>query len=157
MPILTYELRRGYCDSLESIRELNLVGPSLTLARRDPRSVEAFDMLKVNMSNRKMIQVIGREEAEDRSFSDQLHVVRGKISVTKLERQLHEFIHLMGTAVAKVPNELGAFTLDTITLTAEISSKGQISLLGTGGEIGSKGGLTLTLKRTASKPETDRS
>ena len=101
------------------------------------------------MSKSKMIQVIGREETQDRSLSDQLRFVQGRISIAKLERHLSEFIHLMGTAVANMPKDVGAFTLDTITLTAEITAKGQISLLGTGGEIGSKGGLTFTLKRSA--------
>ena len=95
-----------------------------------------------------MIQIIGRAETEDRSFSDELRLLRGKISVAKLERHLNDFINLMGEVVAKVPNNLGDFKLDTITLTAEISAKGQISLLGTGAEIGSKGGLTFTLKRS---------
>ena len=43
--------------------------------------------------------------------------------------------------------------LDQIELSVEISSEGQISILGTGGKAGGRGAIKLTFKRAA-KPET---
>jgi hypothetical protein len=49
--------------------------------------------------------------------------------------------------VQRIPAALGGFGVDTVALSAEINAKGTVSLVGTGGEIGAKGGITITLKR----------
>jgi len=44
----------------------------------------------------------------------------------------------MKQAVEDVPDEFGGLHLDSITITAEVNAKGQLALLGSGGEIGGK-------------------
>ena len=39
---------------------------------------------------------------------------------------------------------------ETVSVTAEVSAKGKVSLLGSGGELGGKGGITFTFKRSTS-------
>jgi hypothetical protein len=45
------------------------------------------------------------------------------------------------------PNEVGTFKLTELTVSAEISAKGQLVLVGTGAEAAAKGGLTLKFER----------
>ena len=70
-----------------------------------------------------------------------------EVDKEELTKRLNDFLQTMREVIQSVPGVLGEFTLETLTITAEISTKGQVSLLGTGGEIGGKGGLTFTLKR----------
>ena len=73
--------------------------------------------------------------------------MRGKIDPETLKERLHAFLEALQEVVAGAPEKFGEFSLDTVTLTAEVNAKGQLSLLGTGGELGGKGGITFTLKR----------
>ena len=45
------------------------------------------------------------------------------------------------------PETVGGFRLTEMTITLGVSAKGRVSLLGTGGEAGGKGGITLKLTR----------
>ncbi|MEK7677803.1 MAG: hypothetical protein AAB676_18395 [Verrucomicrobiota bacterium] len=67
-----------------------------------------------------------------------------------LQAELSAFLEKMGTVIQKQPAALGQYNLDTITLSVEITAKGKVGLLGSGGEIGGKGGLTFTFKRKSS-------
>jgi hypothetical protein len=53
----------------------------------------------------------------------------------------------MGKVIGVVPDAMGAFRVDEITFTAEVSAKGSVNLLGTGGEIAGGGGVTVKLAR----------
>jgi hypothetical protein len=48
-----------------------------------------------------------------------------------------------------VPDVLGAYAVESIELSAEVSATGTVSLLGTGGEVSGSGGLTISLKRVS--------
>jgi hypothetical protein len=41
----------------------------------------------------------------------------------------------------------GSLEVEELTLSLEVTAKGSVSLLGTGGELGGTGGISLTLKR----------
>ncbi|MDX2044710.1 MAG: hypothetical protein SF097_26100 [Acidobacteriota bacterium] len=100
------------------------------------------------------IIIFGREDSggeEDRGgILEKLQEWRygsSEIDPEQLKTRLNKFLSAMSSVVETVPNTFGEFALDSVTLTAEISAKGQVSLLGTGGELAGKGGLTFTLKR----------
>ena len=74
-------------------------------------------------------------------------VTRVTIPADDLATQVKDFLDAMSDVIMKAPPEVGGFKLDSLTISVEISAKGTLSLLGTGGEVGGKGGLTFTLKR----------
>jgi hypothetical protein len=71
------------------------------------------------------------------------------VSAEELQARLNTFMSTMDQVVTKLPPKVGGFALDSVTLVVEVSAKGTVSLLGTGGEIAGKGGLTFTLKRSS--------
>jgi hypothetical protein len=105
------------------------------------------------MTKHKEISIFGLEDSEgskDRGLFDRLQNLRygrQKVDVDVLKQRLNDFLSCIQDVVQGIPDTLGDYTLDTITLAVEVSAKGQVSLLGTGGEIAGKGGLTFTLKR----------
>lgn len=99
------------------------------------------------------ISVFGLEDSGDRGLifnRAEARYQRRAISAADLEQHLADFINKMGGVISVVPDMLGAFHVDEVTLSAEISAKGSVSLMGTGGELGGQGGITITLKRTPS-------
>lgn len=72
---------------------------------------------------------------------------RTKLSAEQLRDNLGEFLESLEKVVERIPAAMGGFGVDTVTLSAEINAKGTVSLVGTGGEVGAKGGITITLKR----------
>jgi hypothetical protein len=49
-----------------------------------------------------------------------------------------------------IPGKVADYELESMDISVEINSKGTVSLLAVGGELGSTGGLTLHLKKKAS-------
>ena len=70
-----------------------------------------------------------------------------RVSPEALQSQLLDFLAKMDTVVQKLPAKIGEFGLESVELSVEITAKGSVGLLGTGGELGGSGGLTFTLKR----------
>jgi hypothetical protein len=100
------------------------------------------------------IRIFGREgqsEGGSRSramtrLSDYLYD-QGEVKVSALQTRVGEFLEAMKQVMEKVPADFGELRLDSITITAEVNAKGQVSLLGAGGEVGGRGGISFTLKR----------
>src|SRR5262249_37097355 len=114
------------------------------------------------MANDNRIPIFGREdeepedqepEEEDRILfglfktTSEIKYGRGDVDADKLKQRLLTLVQRMQGLLDETPEQQGKFQVDSITFTVEISAKGQVSLLGTGGEVGGKGGVTLTLKR----------
>jgi hypothetical protein len=74
---------------------------------------------------------------------------RTRLSAEQLRDNLGGFLDSLEPVVQRIPAVLGGFGVDTVALSAEINAKGTVSLVGTGGEVGAKGGITITLKRRA--------
>jgi len=72
---------------------------------------------------------------------------RTKLSANQLRDNLGAFLDALDDVVERIPDALGGFGVDSVTLSAEINAKGTVSLVGTGGEVGAKGGISITLKR----------
>src|SRR5262245_9795407 len=94
---------------------------------------------------RKTINVFTRDDSAVRSGGG----IR-EIDVDQLRQNLSGLLGRMGDVVGGLPEAIAGFGIQTVTLTVEVTGKGQIGLLGTGAEFGGKGGLTLTLKRNES-------
>lgn len=104
------------------------------------------------MAKIKTIKIIGRADEDElmRGQFDNLKkfgVAAAEVRVSELKRELTHFLAEMDGVVKGLPGKLGQFSLDSISLTVEVSAKGQVIFLGTGGELAGKGGITFTLKR----------
>lgn len=100
-----------------------------------------------------------RRQSKNRSDSVVIYgtdeiMTRGKLSraygivdLDDLEQNVQEFVKKIGGIVMRLPKEVGAFELDSIKLSAEVSAKGSLSFLGTGGEVEGRGGIEFEFKR----------
>ena len=93
------------------------------------------------------VSVLGFEDTEQRGLFER-RLVREVIDVDKLADEVSAFIGGMGKTIERLSAPVGDYHLDTVSLTAEVSAKGTLSLLGTGGESTGKGGVTFTFKRS---------
>jgi hypothetical protein len=96
------------------------------------------------------IGVFGRDDSADRSMfsrSQELRFGRGEIAPSEMQRRLEGFLDAMREVIGGLPEQLGDWEMSTVTLTAEITAKGSVNLLGTGGELSGKGGLTFAFVR----------
>lgn len=93
------------------------------------------------------IWVVAVEEADDRAFWDRRKVDREKLELGVFQTKMAEFVASMQAVIARVEEEAGRWRLDEVQVAVEIGSKGSVNLLGTGAEISSTGGLSLTFRR----------
>jgi hypothetical protein len=96
------------------------------------------------------VWVLGLEDPGDRGFKfgrGEIRYERGKLTADQLRDRIGAFLDSMRPVVERIPATLGGLEVDTIALKLEITAKGKVSLVGTGGEIGGTGGITLTLSR----------
>ncbi|MDQ1678786.1 MAG: hypothetical protein QOF58_5338 [Pseudonocardiales bacterium] len=90
--------------------------------------------------------------------SSELRIGRGEVDSDDLKNRLSAFLESMQGVVNSVPAFLGDFRVDSISIAAEVSAKGSVSLLGAGGEVAGKGGITFNLRRkTADSASLDAS
>jgi len=89
-----------------------------------------------------------RDGDEDRGFFSRRKVVRQVVDVKKVEDEVKAFMGAMERIIGNLSNQVGNYSMETITVSAEVSAKGTVSLLGTGGEMGAKGGLSFSFKRS---------
>jgi hypothetical protein len=78
---------------------------------------------------------------------------RAEIATEEFRKQVKAFLDTMREVFANLPDTSDGFRLDQVTIAAEISAKGKISLLGSGGELAGKAGLTFTFTRGAATIE----
>ena len=96
------------------------------------------------------IRILGLEDPDDRSLfrrADEFRYGRSGVAIETLQARITAFLDAMQTLIDKAPEPQNGFALDQIQVAVEISAKGQLSILGTGGELAGKGGLTFTFKR----------
>jgi hypothetical protein len=75
---------------------------------------------------------------------------RVQISADELKRQIGNLLAIVGDVFDQSRAETG-IVLDGVELSIEISSEGQISILGSGGKVEGKGGIKLSFKRNPAK------
>jgi len=71
---------------------------------------------------------------------------RVQISAEDLKREIGNLLAVVGDVFDQARPEAG-LSLEDVELSIEISSEGQISILGSGGKISGTGGIKLTFKR----------
>jgi hypothetical protein len=88
------------------------------------------------------------------SFSKRVDAVTGAISkrvslpTSKLKQQIGSLIGVLSEVFDQAEQKENArISLDEIELTVEITTEGQLGILGSGGKAGGKGGITLKFKR----------
>lgn len=74
------------------------------------------------------------------------------VNTDELTKSLGGLLKSMDGVLSSLPAFIGEFRLDSMTLDVEISAEGSVSLLGTGGKLSGKGGISLTLKRPENSP-----
>jgi hypothetical protein len=100
------------------------------------------------------ISILGLEDSEpgrpDRwtlKRPDDWRLGRVEVPLEIFRQRVAGFVDSVREVITGLPEAVGKYQLDQVTVTAEVSAKGQISLLGSGGEIAGKSGLTFTFTR----------
>jgi hypothetical protein len=71
------------------------------------------------------------------------------LRVDELSVNVNLFIEQMGSILEKTPEKLGKFQFEEFEVYAEITGKGTLAILGTGGEVGATGGLRFVFRRSS--------
>ncbi|MFE2560352.1 hypothetical protein ACFXGT_30900 [Streptomyces sp. NPDC059352] len=98
-----------------------------------------------------VVRVLGLEDSgDDRSLfrrPQEWRIGRAEIPVDVFRHRVTGFLDSMRSIIAGLPVNCGDFQLNEVTISAEVSAKGQISLLGSGGELAGTSSLTFTFTR----------
>ncbi|MCZ0991815.1 hypothetical protein O1M54_51015 [Streptomyces diastatochromogenes] len=78
---------------------------------------------------------------------EEWRAARTEIPAEELQSRLGEFVATMRGVIDSLPQKSGEFQLNEVTFSAEVSAKGTVSLLGSGGELAGKAGITFRLTR----------
>lgn len=89
----------------------------------------------------------GRPERWTLKRAEDWRLGRAEVPVDQFRKRVAGFLDSLHDVIARVPAAFGNYQLNEITVSAEVSAKGQISLLGSGGELAGKSGLTFTFTR----------
>jgi hypothetical protein len=76
---------------------------------------------------------------------------RVRIGADDLKHQVGELLRVVADVFDQSRREEG-LQLEEVALSVEVTSAGQVSILGTGGKIGGSGGIKLTFKRRPAPP-----
>jgi hypothetical protein len=71
---------------------------------------------------------------------------RVRVDAEELKREIGNLLVVVGDVFDQATSETG-LSLEEVELSIEVSSEGQISILGSGGKIGGTGGIKLSFKR----------
>ena len=69
------------------------------------------------------------------------------VAAEELQSNTNQFLEVLGQTFDQAEQNNSKIQLDEIELTVEINGKGQVGLLGTGGEVGGAGAIKLKFKR----------
>ncbi len=72
------------------------------------------------------------------------------LKVDELSVNINLFIEQMGNLLEKTPEKLGKFHFEEFEVYAEVTGKGTLAILSTGGELGATGGLRFVFRRSTS-------
>jgi hypothetical protein len=72
---------------------------------------------------------------------------RKQLKVSELADNVNQFLDQMGAILTSTPKSIGQFQFTEFEIHAEVTAKGSLAILGTGGEAGATGGLKFVFKR----------
>ena len=72
-----------------------------------------------------------------------------QLKVEDLGLNINLFVEQLGSMLEKTPEKVGKFHFDEFEVYAEITGKGTVAILGTGGEVGATGGLRFVFRRSS--------
>ena len=72
---------------------------------------------------------------------------RSRLSADDLKQNMEEFLEVIEKALEQAEQPKSGMILDEVELSVEVNGKGQVSLFGTGGEVGGKGAIKFKFKR----------
>jgi hypothetical protein len=98
------------------------------------------------MNDRNVIMVVAAESGTRR-------MPPAKLNIDELSLNVNLFLEQMGSVLEKTPPAVGSLQFVEFEVSAEISAKGTLSLLGTGGEVGATGGLKFVFRRPPVKAD----
>lgn len=102
------------------------------------------------------ITVIGRQDVKERGplgrVKDWLYS-QEEVSIEKIRSELSDFLSSIQEVLDGLPDRMADYELESVDISVEISSKGNVSLIAVGGELGGTGGLLLHLKKRSSGKE----
>lgn len=96
------------------------------------------------------IRILGLEDDGDRNNRLSLkrpqewRLGRVDVPISEFQDRVTEFVASMHKIIAGLHVNADGYQLDEVTVCAEVSAKGTISLLGSGGELSGKTGFTFT-------------
>ena len=93
------------------------------------------------------IPVVGRQDLDTRGLIQLNIFEHQEVKVSALTQQMQKVVGGLKEVFQDLPVQLGEFRLTEMQIALEISAKGTVSVLGSGGEIGGKGGITLKLTK----------
>lgn len=94
------------------------------------------------MSNKDTIWVV-----TDDTSTTRRHQRATELKIEEFSGNVNLFIDHLSSILDKTPEKLGKFQFVEFEVHAEVSAKGTLSVLGTGGEAGAKGGLKFVFRR----------
>lgn len=89
----------------------------------------------------------GRSVGADYPDETQKNKTKTRIKAEELKNNMSEFLDVVEETFEKAEKPSAKMQLEELELSVEINGKGQVCLLGTGGEVGSKGAIKLKFKR----------
>jgi hypothetical protein len=94
------------------------------------------------MNNQDTIWIVTDDTSTKRRGSG-----RTALKIEEFSTNVNLFINQLGGVLENTPETLGKFQFVEFEVYAEVSAKGTLSVLGTGGEAGAKGGLKFVFRR----------
>ena len=86
-----------------------------------------------------------------RGIQDVIQSAAGKaseVAVTTMQENMGKFLHALGLILSAPPEDMGGLVLDTVEVSAQIDSKGNIGITGLGAaELAAHGGIKLILRK----------
>ncbi|WP_439660020.1 Pepco domain-containing protein [Lentzea sp. HUAS TT2] len=79
--------------------------------------------------------------------ADDLRYGRSEIPVDEFRLRVAEFVSGIENVIQDIAATAGEYDLDEVQVAVEVSAKGSLSLLGTGGELAGKGAMTFKFKK----------
>jgi hypothetical protein len=101
-----------------------------------------------------VIRVFGLEEddEDDRSSGrspEDFRYKRSEIPVDEFRLRVAEFVSGIESVIREIAASAGEYELDEVQVAVEVSAKGKLSILGTGGELAGKGAMTFKFRKSA--------